>query len=290
MKKTRDFIFALFLFVLPVGNGSASGVPVVDVVSNIQLIQGYIQQLADYKQLISQTTGIDNQYLQMIVDYKQKMNEYVHYLQQLQSIKASFSTHDWNQIFQSVATAYGTYNPALVALLDPSAPGYANSVRTILSQYDLAPDTKAATLATYTGMGAHHWGTGKTKQLEADLDQLNLDYERYANQQEVVSASAKELAKLKISGDKIKAKAASLGDDDTLKTQQLILSQQSTLIGQQQVMANIANAQLQNYESFSAFQNRSKTKYYKDEAARLGTVVGQPFSLSGVSNFASTGL
>lgn len=289
MNKKAIIICFVLSLVFPM-RAISGGIPVVDVVSIAESIRAYVQQLKDYKELISQTTGIDDQYIQMVVDYNQTLQEYGKYLNQIKGLEASISAGDWSNLTRRIAVNYGSFDPGLIATLDPSLPAYANNVRAILQAYNLAPRLKSAVLTDYTTLGAHSLGTDKTKGIEADFDTMNKEYERYANQQEIVAHNVKELGDVMVEKANLQTELRGLGAESDLQTLQLMATQQAIAINQQDVMAKIANASLQNYESFSSFRNAGKNKYYKNELKRLGNSTSSPIGNGSLSNFSTLGL
>ena len=129
-----------------------------------------------------------------------------------------------------------------------------------------------------TGAGAEY--------LRQQLEAIDLQYKRYAAQQE--SAAIQNDAMNKFNEQLIEQPIAldSLGEQSDLATLQFIAAQQIMQMNQMKLMMEQNNKAMQFYEPASINEVRSKSRARETEAQRLLNNRNTPAQVGGVTNYA----
>ena len=263
----------------------ASGFPVVDIAHIAQSIIGYIQELSAYVEDLQQTALQGNQLAQLYTDYTQTLQEYEHYLDQIRAIRDVISAEEWeNMVTQIEKEVEEISSFSVIVDLDPASGSFEEDQRTVLIDEGIAPAPVDDIMSLYTdelgvtGAGAEY--------LRQQLEAIDLQYKRYAAQQE--SAAIQNDAMNKFNEQLIEQPIAldSLGEQSDLATLQFIAAQQIMQMNQMKLMMEQNNKAMQFYEPASINEVRSKSRARETEAQRLLNNRNTPAQVGGVTNYA----
>ncbi len=260
-KKLIVLLMIMGLFPLRAG---ASGIPVVDVASNIQQITHYIQVLADYAEQLEQLATQTQQYVQMVQDYQQVMDEYTHYLNQLEGIKDKFSAAEWAQIMAQTFNTYGNSPLSVIPTMDTASATYDDDVDVVMGQYGAVPQEEA-------DVGAEALANGFTDvtRIVEQARRDRLAYETYKSIHREVSDNEKAAVLRRAALLEIGNAIDNLGDESDLATLQLLVNQTHIMLDQNEAGLMTSNQilQQQGYERWEELSRKAERA--KKEQARL---------------------
>lgn len=245
-------------------NVFASGIPVVDVASNIQQITSYIQDIADYAEQLNQLSVQTQQYTQMMDDFSQTLTEYEHYLKQLEGIKDKFTNAEWDQIMAQTLNTYGSGPMSVIPTMDTASATYDDDLDVVLANYGYIPENPNDVVneATINGVG-------DTSRLLVQAQRNQAAFGKWRNVQKQVADNEKAALSRRQVMRKIGEKINSLGDESDLATLQLMANQSQIMMDQNEATARTLNQMLQQQSAVEAMEASRKAERMKKEQARL---------------------
>ncbi|NRA71964.1 MAG: hypothetical protein HRU24_13160 [Gammaproteobacteria bacterium] len=106
MKKLAAYVLSLFLILTPITiyspKSEATGIPTVDIVSFIQSLLEYIQQLSTYAESIYQSSVAANEYVQTLQQMEQIYREYEHALNQIKGLADLVDNDGWKDLLGQI--------------------------------------------------------------------------------------------------------------------------------------------------------------------------------------------
>ncbi len=182
-------LYTLFVpFLLLPSFVHSGGIPVIDATAIARQITQYQQTLKDYSTQLK-TLGVENQqHLQMVKDYQQQIKEYKDYLHQVQGLRNIISRKDWDALFHTVSSYYGTGTYAGIATNINSGASLRDHIdRSIGELYSIPPKTtEVSKQMSPLVRNSQAW-------LETAGKRRNL-YEQYRSQMEIVARNNNELS------------------------------------------------------------------------------------------------
>ncbi len=250
----------------------ASGIPVVDVASNVQQITSYIQDLADYAEQLNQLSVQSQQYSQMVQEYQ----EYEHYLKQLEGIKHKFTNTEWNQMMSQTFGSYGDGYLSNVPAMDSSSATFESDLDAILAKFGYLPEdpTEVENEAILNGIN-------DTSRLVTEAQRNKAVFEKWRDIQKQVVGNEKASNQRRAAIEKTNQMLSSLGDESDLATLQLIAIQNKIKLDQNESTARALNQILQQQSSIEAMEASRKAERMKKEQERLAKHRSNTTPLSG---------
>ena len=247
----RYFLAGFLVLLLSVPQASrAGGFPVFDGVNLGQSITGYIQNLMDYAEQLSQLSMLDSQYLTQLQQYQRELEEYQHYLRQVEQLGSVVSAADWQKILEQTITYYGNSPWASIPNVNVMTSKGAESVKTIVeTAYDL-PENVADTVTEWKGRIPGYQMTSREQAAHAK-DYAHM--QRLVDRQMAVAKNQDDMNTRSPMIADFKDKANNLGEDSHLQTQQLIAQQMAFLLQQQEIQSSQLNQLIGSQETMSEF-------------------------------------
>lgn len=262
-----------FAPVMPTQKAHASGFPVVDIAHIVQSLVGYVQELADFIEMIQQTALSTEQLIQMVTDYQQVLTEYQHYLDQIRSLRDTIPLEDWERLLEEIERANAQVSEfSLTDLLDAASGSFEEDLRVVLRDQGIAPPYSEEVMDAYTeelGLPGD-----EAADIAQRIDQLNTEYLRYAAQHERVSGNRiynEELTEKRLRAESI---VNNLGPQSDLQTQQAIAKNQILQMEMFEALLVQQNQMLQHYEPGSVSITQAKSRALEREIQRLRETLG----------------
>lgn len=273
MKNKTCKAVLLALSVVASSNASASGIPTVDVAAIAQAVTNYMNELEQYAEQLSQGVTQQEELMQAVEQYEQMLTEYEHMLTQMEKLEEVLTPREMEEIYGIYEKVVSSFPSELPDYTDPEWEAVnervgnvfhrGNDLETMEDEIGDVPFSADAQAEVLARNRATYNQTQMVTAQHKFVDDMSASLEENMERQSLVAEKRRQL-----------------GNEDHLKTLQLLANQNELVLEVLSQQTAIDNADLKFSNQLDAHYFSQRRQAEQATLNKLNEKMAEPITVN----------